>query len=162
MTDCLVKLYDVAPFIATECSGQTQGLHFRRAMTFEKEQIIHWVASQFGNTWASECSVSFYRQPVSCFIASSDQRLIGFACHEVTQKNFFGPIGIVKEYRGYGVGSGLLIRSMQAMRELGYAYAIVGGAGHAADFYCKTVGALVIENSHPGIYPNTIHTRSAD
>jgi hypothetical protein len=34
---------------------------------------------------------------------------------------------------------------------MGYAYAIIGGAG-PVDFYQKTVGAIEIEGSVPGIY----------
>jgi hypothetical protein len=37
------------------------------------------------------------------------------------------------------------------MRDRGYAYAIVGGAG-PADYYRRTVGATPIERSTPGIY----------
>jgi hypothetical protein len=40
---------------------------------------------------------------------------------------------------------------LQAMRAEGYAYAIIGGVG-PAEFYAKTVGAVEIEGSTPGIY----------
>jgi hypothetical protein len=33
----------------------------------------------------------------------------------------------------------------------GYAYAIIGGVG-PVEFYAKTVGAIVIAGSQPGIY----------
>ena len=38
------------------------------------------------------------------------------------------------------------------MRNEGYAYAIVGWA-ESIDFYKRTVGAVVIDGSDPGIYP---------
>jgi hypothetical protein len=38
------------------------------------------------------------------------------------------------------------------MRAEGYGYAIIGWAS-SVDFYKKTVGAVVIEGSDPGIYP---------
>lgn len=41
------------------------------------------------------------------------------------------------------------------MREQGYAYAIIGGVG-PVEFYAKTVGAVVIEGSDPGIYRGMI------
>lgn len=37
------------------------------------------------------------------------------------------------------------------MRDIGYAYAIIGGVGPAA-FYEKTVGAILIPDSAPGVY----------
>jgi hypothetical protein len=49
------------------------------------------------------------------------------------------------------VGSALLFRCLEAMRELGYAYGIIGGVGPAA-FYEKACGAFVIPGSERGIY----------
>jgi hypothetical protein len=37
------------------------------------------------------------------------------------------------------------------MKEMGYAYAIIGGVG-PKEFYAKTVGAIEIPDSAPGIY----------
>jgi hypothetical protein len=37
------------------------------------------------------------------------------------------------------------------MRENGYAHAIISGVG-PAEYYSKTVGAMVIEGASPGIY----------
>ena len=37
------------------------------------------------------------------------------------------------------------------MKDMGYAYAIIGGVGPAA-FYTKVCGAKIIENSDPGVY----------
>lgn len=50
-----------------------------------------------------------------------------------------------------GQGEALLVDALQAMAEQGYAYAIIGGAG-PMQFYSKTVGAVKIEDSVPGIY----------
>jgi nicotinamide mononucleotide (NMN) deamidase PncC len=44
-----------------------------------------------------------------------------------------------------------MIECFKAMAAQGYAYAIVGGAG-PKEFYKKTVGAVEIEDSTPGIY----------
>ena len=42
-----------------------------------------------------------------------------------------------------------------ALRELGYVYGIIGGAG-PIKFYQKTVGASVIDDSEPGIYTDLL------
>ena len=80
-----------------------------------------------------------------------DRELIGFACHDCTRRNFFGPSGVAESARGLGAGRALLLASLHAMREAGYAYAIIGGVG-PEDFYRRTVGAVPIEGSPPGIY----------
>jgi hypothetical protein len=41
--------------------------------------------------------------------------------------------------------------SLTAMRDAGYGYAIIGGVG-PAEFYRRTVGAIKIPDSNPGIY----------
>ena len=50
-----------------------------------------------------------------------------------------------------GVGKVLLVSALNALREMGHAYGIIGGVG-PADFYARTVGAMPIEGSSPGIY----------
>jgi len=55
------------------------------------------------------------------------------------------------DLRGSGAGAALLFRCLEGMRELGYAYAIIGGVG-PAEFYQRVCGATVIEGSDPGIY----------
>ena len=53
--------------------------------------------------------------------------------------------------RNKGVGKALLFACLEDMRAQGFAYAIIGGVG-PAEFYAKTVGAVAIEGSAPGIY----------
>ncbi len=48
-------------------------------------------------------------------------------------------------------GKALLYLSLKSMKEMGYAYAIIGGVG-PAKFYETTFGAKIIEGSDPGIY----------
>lgn len=90
--------------------------------------------------------------PPSCFIAVRAAHVVGFACYEVTARGFFGPTGVLASERGQGVGTALLFRSLQALRELGYAYAIIGDAG-PVQFYIRTLGGILIPDSSPGIYP---------
>lgn len=58
---------------------------------------------------------------------------------------------MLPEYRKRGIGNALLIECLHGLWELGYSYAIIGGAG-PVDFYARSVGATVIEGSVPGIY----------
>ena len=47
------------------------------------------------------------------------------------------------------------IKSLESLREMGYAYAIVGGVG-PAEFYEKAVGAKIIEGSEVSIYQHLL------
>jgi predicted N-acetyltransferase YhbS len=57
----------------------------------------------------------------------------------------------LEAYRGQGLGTVLLLECLRSMKELGYAYAIIGGVG-PNEFYAKAVGAIEIPDSTPGIY----------
>ncbi|MDY6900527.1 MAG: GNAT family N-acetyltransferase [Cyanobacteriota bacterium] len=153
MADMLVKLYTL-PSAEAEITAQAkQDITIRRAIAPEKTTILAWVEKQFNTRWMSECDVSFKNSPPSCWIAVENQQIIGFACYECTCKNFFGPIGIGEAARGRKVGKALLLACLNDMKVQGYGYAIIGGASDGvADFYRKTVGATVIEDSSPGIY----------
>jgi len=149
--DMLVKLYDLPPGAAGFERLREQGIEVRRALAPEKHKVLAWVRDNFSEGWASETEVAFGRQPISCFIAVKERKIVGFACHDATCRNFFGPTGVAPEARKGGVGTGLLFACLEAMREQGFGYAIIGGVGPAA-YYAKTAGAVLIEGSEPGIY----------
>jgi hypothetical protein len=149
--DMLVKLYDLPPSAAALARLREHGIEVRRALAPEKHKVMAWVRDTFSEGWASETDVAFARQPVSCFIAVKEGRIAGFACHDATCRNFFGPTGVDPALRQGGVGAGLLFACLEAMREQGFGYAIIGGVGPSA-YYAKTVGATLIEGSEPGVY----------
>lgn len=149
--DMLVKLYDLPDSRAAFERLRGQGIQVRRALVPEKHKVVAWVREGFSQGWASETEVAFGRQPVSCFIAVKAGKILGFACHDATCRNFFGPTGVDPNARQQGVGTGLLFACLEAMREQGFGYAIIGGVG-PADYYAKAVGAVLIEGSEPGVY----------
>jgi GNAT superfamily N-acetyltransferase len=116
-----------------------------------KHKVAAWVRENFAEGWASETEIAFGHQPISCFIAVREGRVVGFACHDATCRNFFGPTGVEPEARKNGIGTGLLFACLEDMRQQGFGYAIVGGVGPTA-FYSKAVGAVPIEGSEPGVY----------
>ena len=148
----LLKLPDLAPQLADMAQ---KGISVRRAMVPDLRRITAWVEKHFGLRWASECEVCFSRQPVSLFIAVKDDEILGFGCYEATCRDYFGPTGVLESQRGLGIGRVLLIACMHGLRELGYAYAVIGGAGPVG-FYEKAVGAAVIPDSVPGVYKDLL------
>ncbi|MGE0074295.1 MAG: GNAT family N-acetyltransferase [Sphaerochaetaceae bacterium] len=151
MPDMLVNLLNLAPAEPLVAALATEGIQIRRALAPDKHLILDWVTQHAGTPAAGECEVAFSRIPVSCFIATRKREILGFACYEATARNFFGPTEVLETEQGKGIGKVLLIRSLQAMRDEGYVYAIIGGVG-PAEFYAKSVGAVPIDNSTPGIY----------
>jgi ribosomal protein S18 acetylase RimI-like enzyme len=117
-----------------------------------------WVREHFGPAWASECDVAFANRPISCHIATQGGEILGFACYDSTCRGFFGPIGVDESMRGLGVGRTLLLSCLHAMAAAGYAYAVVGGV-ESPEFYARTVGAIEIPGSAPGIYRDRLKTR---
>lgn len=159
MPDMLVKLYTLPPLEPVLETQREKGIIIRRGLAPEKHHVLDWITRHFSPFWASECDVAFSNAPVSCFIATQDDCLRGFACYNATCLNFFGPIGVNEAMRGQGVGEALLLASMHAMRAVGYGYAIIGGVG-PAEFYEKIVGAQMIPDSKPGIYEGMLRHSS--
>ena len=132
-----------------------QGIILRRARAYERHIVAEWVAEHFSPKWVSEVKVAMSRQPVSCFIATKDKKILGFACVETTAKGFYGPTGVGEAARGTGIGKALLFKSMEALRDSGYVYGVIGGVG-PREFYEKVCNAKEIPNSDPGIYTDIL------
>ncbi|RZS96833.1 GNAT family N-acetyltransferase [Cecembia calidifontis] len=155
MKDMLVRLMDLPDVSELESKLLNEGVIFRRPIPPEKSFVKDWVHVNFGTYWANEVDAAFSHLPVHCFIGQKGNEILGFACYEATAKNFFGPTGTAENLRGKGIGKILLIKSLQALKEMGYAYAIIGGVG-PAEFYKHTVDAVLIEKSENSIYQNLI------
>ncbi|KGA97111.1 GNAT family acetyltransferase [Alkalihalobacillus alcalophilus ATCC 27647 = CGMCC 1.3604] len=147
MGDLLVPLYSLPEL--EQSNNQTWKI--RKPLPPEKHIVMNWVRTNFSEQWASEVDVALAQTPSSCFIAVEGEKIVGFACFNVTALNFFGPTGVAESARGRGIGLQLLIQSLDEMKRIGYAYAIIGGAG-PVDFYKKAVGAIEIPGSNNGIY----------
>ena len=155
MPDMLVKLYELPDLTLELKKLKKNGITVRKAMSYEKQDVVGWVQKVFGREWASECGVAFCNSPISCFIATENGKILGFACYDCTSKDFFGPTGVNKFARGRGIGKALLLVCLHAMAAVGYSYAIIGGVG-PAEFYTKTCGAVEIKGSKPGIYQDRL------
>lgn len=151
MPDMLVKLYDLPDAILSTQTNLPTGIEIRRAKPPEKNIVLGWVEQHFSVVWKSDCDVAFSQHPISCFIATQNDELIGFACYDASCMNFFGPTGVLTTHQGKGIGKALLLNSLSAMKQNGFAYAIIGDAG-PTDFYKRTVDAEFIKGSSPGFY----------
>jgi len=119
-------------------------IDIRRCHPWEQKPLDDFIRGEFGQGWADEAKVAFSHQPVTCFVAyTAVNEVAGFACYECTRKNYFGPAGVAESMRGQGIGKALTLLCLYGLRELGYNYAIIGGAG-PVEFYRKAFGAQPI------------------
>jgi len=151
MPDMLVNLWKLPPLEPALQSLGDARIVVRRAQPFEITPVLSFIEDNFSVAWADEISVGFANKPVSVFIATLEKEIVGFAAYECTRRSFFGPEGVVENMQGRGAGKALLLACLWGLREMGYVYAIIGRAG-PIEFYEKTVGAIVIPESDPGIY----------
>ena len=147
----LVRLYELPDSGEIYERVETQEIVLRRARAYERHLVAAWVAEHFSPKWESEVKVAFSRQPVACYIATREQKILGFACYDTTAKGFYGPTGVGEDARGTGIGKALLFKCMEALKEQGYVYGMIGGVG-PREFYEKAIGAVEIPGSDPGIY----------
>ena len=154
----LVKLYDIE-ITSRNAELVKEGIYVKKANVLDKDHIIRFIRDNFGSgsAWAYECEYALSNSPITCHIAACNKEIIGFSCFDATTKGFFGPMGVKESFRKKGVGAELLMRSLNSMKESGYAYAIIGSAGKSAvGFYKKLVNAMEIPDSPPekSIYSN--------
>src|SRR3990172_1810381 len=151
MPDMLVRLYDLPDTQPYFQRAQNEGYAVRRAEPWDRERLRAFAAEHFGDLWAVEADRSFHHTPITAFVATKARELAGFAVYECTRRGYFGPTGVREDLRGRGLGAALLFRCLEAMLEMGYAYAVIGGVGPAS-FYEKLCGAFLIPGSEVGVY----------
>ena len=155
MVDMLVRLYDLPEGASLRAELASRGITIRPCRPYEAHIVAAWVGEHFSRRWVSEFNIAMAHQPCGCFIATQENRVLGFACVDTTARGYIGPMGVQENARGTGLGKALLITALEQMRHLGYAYAVIGGVG-PCDFYRRTVGAIEIPGSTPGIYADIL------
>lgn len=141
----LLSLPPVGPFVS---AAAEQGITVRRAKVWEAPAVRTFIEERLVPSWAEEAAVAFAHQPVSCFLALEGTSIVGFAAYECTYRGLFGPVGVDAAYRGRGIGAALLLKCLEAMRDMGYIYAIIGQAG-PREFFEKVCGAIAVPEHWP-------------
>lgn len=156
----LVRLYDLPDAAPTLQRIEKAGLKVRRADPWDRLRVRGFIRENFQDVWAMEAERAFARTPITCYLGLQGPEIVGFAVYECTRRDYFGPTGVREDLRGSGLGAALLLACLNSMKEMGYAYTIIGGVG-PAEFYEKTVGATVIPGSDPGIFGSLADLRGA-
>ncbi|MBO8156344.1 MAG: GNAT family N-acetyltransferase [Bacillaceae bacterium] len=120
--------------------------HVRRAVKKDEYQLLRFVEDNFSEEWSRTIKGAFDQKEQPVYIAFDDDgNIIGFAAYDTYQnkKCYFGPMGVTKSNRVKGIGYALLHYCLRDMHQIGYEYAIIGGAG-PIEFYEKACNAVVI------------------
>ena len=150
--DMLVKLVRAASSRDVFERLGKAGITTRRALAPEKHTVVAWVRQNFSEALGqrSRCRVFPAAGLLLHRHQAKDHSGICLPRRDLPATSS-GPTGVDPNERKHGIGKALLFNCLEAMKQQGYGYAIIGGVG-PAEFYAKTVGAIPIEGSEPGIY----------
>lgn len=155
MPDMLVPLMQLPDSRPLMEELRANGVVIRPAYPFEMTRLRAFIEEHFSASWADEAVVGLSYKPVTTLIAVENRKIVGFGSYECTRRAYFGPTGVAESHRKRNIGKGLLFACLEGLRDMGYGYAIIGGAG-PVDFYAKCVNASVIPDAGAGIYLDMI------
>lgn len=95
--------------------------------------------------WAKTIDYGLELDDIPIYIALIDNNIVGFAGYNISKqrKGYFGPVGVLREYRARKVGQALLNACLLDMKRLGFMTCIIGNAS-SIEFYEKACGAKII------------------
>lgn len=120
---------------------ERQGISVRRASPGEVPEIVHFAEQHFSRAWGLEAAGADGPEP-TLFAAWYQGQVVGFAVYDTLGHARFGPTGTRPDMRQRGIGSVLLKRCMQAMRDRGDRHAQIIWVGPIG-FYARSVGARI-------------------
>lgn len=128
---------DGATFIEASLSP-----HVVAASPEDRNEVIQWIAAEFGRIWAFEVSRCFEHALPSLYLHREGGEIRGFSAHAANNGALgtYGPAGVARQWRRHGIGRGLLLASLADLRERGFGNVIIQWAA-ALEFYEKTCGA---------------------
>lgn len=163
--DMIVNLYQ------KDLWRDTRKYNIKRIFPSDKERLMSFIKKNFPDEkgWLIEAEHAWHNGNV--YVAVECEKIIGFACYDSSGKGYFGPFGVNKDYRSKGVGTELFYACLDAMKNDGYGYAIIGWVADKEDdehspveFYEKTSQAKYIPSSNPKntIYSNKVNISQYD
>ena len=146
LPDMIVRLKDLPDPRPIERRLAKEGYAVQRATVRHRPGLADFIEKHFSERWALETAVTFSRQPISMFVALVGEEIAGFAAYDCAYRSYFGPTGVREELRGKGIGTVLLLRTLEDMAAQAYKWAIIGEVEPVA-FYEQVCGAVVIPGS---------------
>ena len=159
--DVLINLYNLPEEARRDPRPELakQGIQIKRALPCDRSEIREFIKREFSEGWADEAERGLYNLPSSLFIATFEERVVGFAAYDSTALGYYGPLGVASDMRKRGIGEALSNVCLNAMREKGYGYIIINAG--PVDYYVRRYNGMVI-GDHIGVYENMIHPPKKD
>lgn len=141
-----------------------------RASRFNRtpERLLSWIDAEFGGTWSSEVRTG------GLWLAEDARGPVGFAAFDARGLRYpwlrrwsgegdvglFGPFGVVERARKGEIGRTLLRAALGALRERGYARALIPAVGgeRLIAYFEREAGASVVERFSLGAWPRSYRT----
>ena len=125
--DMIVNLYQ------KDLWRDTRKYNIKRIFPSDKERLMSFIKKNFSDEkgWLIEAEHAWHNGNV--YVAVECEKIIGFACYDSSGKGYFGPFGVNKDYRSKGVGTELFYACLDAMKNDGYGYAIIGWVADKED-----------------------------
>lgn len=122
--DILIRLYGINDYTDAFRALKEQGIVIKRVMDVNDSEVVDFVKTNFSAIWAEEVRFALFNR--NCHVAVDGTKIVGFFCIQATAPEFFGPIGVLPEYRGKGIASALLHKAVLLMKDRGYKYMVSG------------------------------------
>ncbi|MFD4713815.1 GNAT family N-acetyltransferase [Streptomyces sp. NPDC058430] len=128
---------------ADEARLAAAGVQVRRLTAQDEKPFLAWM-TRWGGTWDGEAARALAYVPPRGHVAVRESadgvEYVGFACHGVNRRSWFGPMGTDSALRGMGVGTVLLRRCLADQLAAGLDEAEIGWTG-PVHFYARGVEA---------------------
>lgn len=158
MADLIVNLYEKESFLNDNgVKLKDDNIKIKRVLSPNSDRLVEFVQTHFSIGWTSEVKAGVYKENPTCFVATDSGNIVGFACYDATAKGYFGPTGVDPNYRGKNIGQVLLLTTLDALKNAGYGYAVIGGVNDkVAGFYARYVNFMKFETK-PDLYSRLIN-----
>ena len=87
MADMLVKLYNIPNSHSIEEKLLKEGVKIKKALAPDRRRIIDFSGICAEEDYSDEVKAAFSNNPITCYIATKEKKIIGFACYEASAKN---------------------------------------------------------------------------
>ncbi len=142
---CVDYVVDLSAFkvperIATmEGSILAEAMCLRLARESEKEWVRNWIQEENGFNWAYETAEAIGGNGSGVWLAMDGDELVAYSVFGSLEHHWFGPIYVKDERRGDGLGSVLLFKALESMKDLGISRALIPWTSHLF-FYSQVPG----------------------
>ncbi|MEM1809545.1 MAG: GNAT family N-acetyltransferase [Thermofilaceae archaeon] len=126
-----------------ESELKQQEFILREATTQDQDRLYEWIERFFSPFWRIEAELAMRSEEGGVLIAEKGGVIAGFSVYGALRPDFFGPIGVDPGVRGRGLGTVLLFRSLERMREEGVRVATIPWTLHLT-FYAQVPGVTKI------------------